>query len=478
MSTPSSSPSTRRNFIKKSAAAGFGFTFIPAYLTSARAADNPLLPPSQRINLGCVGVAGRANSVIPALCSEGAAVPIAFADVDYETPRGAGKNLRKFPDVKRYHDFRVMLDEMGDDIDAISVITPDHTHFVAAIQAMSLGKHVYVEKPLTHTFAEAEMLMRAEKKFGVVTQMGNQGHTSSGAEQFKQMVAAGVVDDVVKIEAWKQGGLWFMDPVERKEGYPLTVDVMPPSLHSWDLWCGPREVAPFSLMYHPFSWRGFHRYGCGMLGDWGCHIIDFVQHYMELGLPTRITPVELTDYNQGCFPLSSELSFEFAGRGPKKPPVEMHWRTGADCIPTVAEQYGDVGSGGNVTIPDPGNAGTLLYRQQGDYMIQRGHHNGASRLYPRLNMADHRAAMKAPSVQMTHQESFVQACMGNGTTESPFSVGGELTQVLNLGVVAEYLNEELRFDPKKKRFIGNDAANALLAGPPPRAEWAGHYRIV
>ncbi|MDB4474495.1 sulfatase-like hydrolase/transferase [Opitutaceae bacterium] len=284
MSTPSSTQSSRRSFIKKSAAAGLGFTFLPAYLTSARTADNPLLPPSQRLNLGCIGVGGRASSVIPDLCSGGAATPVAFADVDFVSARNVAKNLEQFPEAKTYNDFRVMYDQMGDDIDAVSVVTPDHTHFVAAIQAMALGKHVYVEKPLTHTFEEAAMLMRAEEEFGVVTQMGNQGHTSSGAEQFKQLVAAGVVDDVIKIDAWKQGGLWFMEKDTRITDFP-TGDVMPQSLQSWDLWCGPKGVKPYSSMLHPFNWRGFYQYGCGMFGDWGCHIIDFVHHYLNLGLP-------------------------------------------------------------------------------------------------------------------------------------------------------------------------------------------------
>ncbi|GAB5561249.1 MAG: Gfo/Idh/MocA family oxidoreductase [Synoicihabitans sp.] len=470
-------PPTRRTFLKKSAAAGLGFTFIPAYLTSARAADNPLLPPSRRINLGCIGVGGRASGVVPGLCDKGTAQPIAFADVDYESARNVTKTIAKFPDVPRYHDFRVMLDEQGKDIDAVSVVTPDHTHFVAAIHAMSLGKHVYVEKPLTHTFTEAEMLMRAEKKFGVVTQMGNQGHTSSGAEQFKQMRAAGLVDDVVKVEAWKSPSLWFMDASTRIAGNPPKAEP-PASLQSWDLWCGPREMKPFSAMYHPFDWRGFHAYGSGMFGDWGCHIIDFIHHYLELGLPTRITPVHLADHNQISFPLSSEINFKFPKRGRKLPALDLHWKAGGEAQPTVSETYADLDKDGKPVIPNPGKTGSLLHRKKGDYLIQRGHHAGASRLYPRIKMAENRDAMKAPNPQFNHAESFVQACMGNGQTESPFSVGGELTQVLNLGMIAEYLNEELRFNPKKKRFIRNEAANALLEGPTPRPEWAPYYNIV
>jgi hypothetical protein len=283
MTTPETSlPPSRREFVKQSVAAGFGFTFLPAYLTSARAADNPKLPPSRRINLGCIGVGGRARNVIPGLTSGGFATPVAFADVDFVTSKDIEKNLQTFPDVKRFHDFREMLDKMSSDIDAVSVVTPDHTHFTAAIQAMALGKHVYVEKPLTHTFEEAEILMRAEKKFKVVTQMGNQGHTSAGAEQFKQMLAAGVVDDVVKIDAWKSPSLWFMKAAERIQGYPPAEQV-PESMKSWDLWCGPQEVKPYSKMYHPSKWRGFHLYGGGMFGDWGAHIINLHSSPSEAG---------------------------------------------------------------------------------------------------------------------------------------------------------------------------------------------------
>jgi predicted dehydrogenase len=467
---------SRREFLSKSAASAFGFTFLPAYLTSARAAGNPKLPPSRRINLGCIGVGGRAAGVIPALCERGSATPVAFVDVDFETASDIGRNLERYPDVRRFHDFREMFDEMSDDIDAVSVVTPDHTHFTAAIQAMSLGKHVYVEKPLTHTFEEAGILMRAEKKFGVVTQMGNQGHTSAGSEQFKQMLDAGIVDDVVRIEAWKSPSLWFMEADKRIDGFPQK-EAMPSSLKSWDLWCGPQEVKPYSRMYHPFDWRGFHLYGGGMFGDWGCHIIDFAHHYLQLGLPTKISPIALADYNQVSFPLSSDIKFEFPERGEKLPPVEMRWKAGGDFMPEVDLKYGDKQEDGSIKLANPGGTGTLLHRKQEDYLIQRLHHESPSRLFPRERMYDFKEALKAAPPEYDHFESFVQACMGNATTESPFSVGGVLTQVLNLGTIAEYLNVELVFDPKLKRFVGNDSANALLAGPAPRDEWAGHYKM-
>ncbi len=467
---------SRRGFLKKSASFGVGFTILPAYLTSARASTNPKLPPSQRINLGCIGVGGRAAGVIPSLTRDGFAQPVAFCDVDFASSEKIRTNLETWPDVPRFSDFRVMFDKMGNDIDAVSVVIPDHMHFVAAIHAMSMGKHVYVEKPLTHTFREAEILMRAEKQHKVVTQMGNQGHTSSGAEQMKQIVAAGLADDVVRIEAWKEPSLWFMQADKRISSYPGE-EPLPPTFSDWDFWCGPQQVHPFSKKYHPGGWRAFHQYGCGMFGDWGCHIIDFVHHYLDLGLPTSITPVRLDDYNQVIFPLSSHIRFQFPERGPARPPVELMWRAGADCLPHIDEKYGDRQENGSIKLPELGNGGTVLFRKQGDYIIQRGHHAAASRIFPREEMLRHATTMKAPRPPYGHGASFIQACLGNTQTESPFHISAPLTQVLNLGMIAEYLNEDLKFDPKKQQFIGNDKANLLLSGAPPRSEWAHYYSL-
>ncbi|MGD1978494.1 MAG: Gfo/Idh/MocA family oxidoreductase [Akkermansiaceae bacterium] len=462
----------RRKFLTRAASSAFGFTFIPAYLTSARAQNNPNKPPSQRLNVGCVGAGGRGVKVCQDLTRKGNATITAFADVDFQSARKIADNLKSFPKAKRFTDFREMYEKVGSDFDAVAVCTPDHTHFTAAIQAMSLGKHVYVEKPLTHTFEEAEILMRAEKKFKVVTQMGNQGHTSGGSEQFKRMVAGGVVDDVVKIDAFKGPGLWFMEAGKRIKEYPKA-GKMPESLKSWDLWCGPRAVKDYHSLLHPFNWRAFHLYGSGMLGDWGCHIIDYVHHYLKLGYPTKITARKLVDHNQVIFPLSSELDFEFPERGPKLPKVTMAWKAGPNPGPPVAEKY----------QADPrkpvrvGGAGTLLHRKQEDYLVQRASHWSTSKLISKKPHDELKAAMNTEGPKFDHGEGFVQACMGNGKTESPFSVGAPLTQVLTLGVVAEYLNTDLEFDPKTKRFKGNDAANALLSGDAPRKDWADHYKL-
>ena len=468
---------SRRDFLKTSVSAGFGFTFIPAYLTSARSSANPQLPPSQRLNLACIGVGGRGSKVIPSICRQATAAPVALVDVDFETPKDVAKMLSAYPKAKRFHDFREMFDTMSGDIDAVSVATPDHTHFTAAIQAMSLGKHVFVEKPLTHTFREAEILMRAEKKYKVVTQMGNQGHTSAGASQFKNMVSAGLLKDVVKIEAWKSPALWFMQPESRIADYPVAQQP-PEALKNWDLWCGPCEKKPFNALYHPFDWRGFHLYGSGMFGDWGAHIIDFAHDYLNLGLPTKIKALALEGYNETIFPLSTEIMFDFPKRGESLPALKLHWKAGGKkFLPKIDERYANVNEDGTKTIPKPGRTGTLLHRKQEDYLVQRLHHEKPSQLFPKVRMEEFAEVMALHNPKLDHFESFVQAAMGNGKTESPFHRAGILTQTLNIGMIAERLNVDLEFDPKTKRFIGNDIANALLDGPTPRSEWADHYTL-
>ncbi len=469
-----SSQSTRRTFLKKTSAA-FGFSIMPSYLALGRPDSAGNVPPSQRINLACIGAGGRAKAVIPGLTRGGHAQVVAFCDVDFKVG-GCDRNLKRFPKAKKFADFRVMLDKMGDDIDAVSVVTPDHTHFVAAMDAMRRGKHVYVEKPLTHSFRESELLMQAEKKYGVVTQMGNQGHTSAGAMQFQNLVKKGIIHDIVKIDAWKTPGLWFMRANQRISKYP---EKMPtPDSLNWDLWCGPAKLMPFNRKYHPFDWRAFYLYGNGMLGDWGAHIIDFAHDWLKLGLPTTIKSHGMKDHNKVIFPLASRLSMHFPSRGEGLPACDLNWNDGAGCEPKIDEKYWDEDADGNKKAPKAGGAGTLLHSKDGDYLVHRAHHASPSRIYPRIKMKEFGADMKAKGPGMGHEQSFIQACMKKGVTTSPFSVGGELTQVLLLGVICQYLNENLEFDPKTKQFKGHAQANAILAGPPPRKSWEDFYKAI
>jgi len=468
---------SRRSFLGKSFASGLGFTVLPSYLALGREDSAGNRPPSQRINLGCVGVGNRASIVIPMMCRRKLAVPVAFCDVDFKAPRIEG-NLKAHPGIRRFADFREMLDEMGDDIDAVTVCTPDHTHFVAAMDALRRGKHVYVEKPLAHSFAECGMLMKAAEKFGVVTQMGNQGHTSGAAAQFRQMVEKGLLRNVGKIEAWKTPFLSFQFANRRISEYPPEQPV-PESL-DWDLWCGPAEKKAFNRRYHPFEWRAFYLYGTGMLGDWGAHIIDLAHHFLELGLPARIRPLRLEDHNRVIFPLVTQLAMEFPARGDGLPACELIWRDGDGCEPELDEKFRTAEADGTRKKPGFGVAGTLIHPEGADYVVKRGSHAEGSTLLPRARNKEHLDALRAPGVPHDHATNFLKACMGEGATTSPFSVSGPLCKVLLLGVICQRLNPggALEFDAARKRFTNNEAANQLLDGPPPRKGWEEFYRVV
>lgn len=470
------SSTTRRSFLKTVGGTGLGLTVLPSYLalTNARAQQ---APPSKRLNLGCIGFGGRASSMIPSVTSTGEAVPIAYADIDQNQPHMA-KNLKAYPDAKPFTDFRVMLDKMGKDIDAVTVATPDHVHFVAVMEAMRRGKHVYVEKPLAHSFAECEMLMKAEKKYGVVTQMGNQGHTSAGSAQFKTMVEKGLAKDITRIEAYKGPSLFFMQADKRIKGFPPEEPL--PEKVDWELWCGPAEKKPYSKLLHPFNWRAFYLYGNGMLGDWGAHIIDFAHDYLNLGLPTTIKAIKMGDHNDVLFPLTTHLTMHFPERGPGLPACDLTWRDGDGCTPELAKEFWDTDKQGQKVEPKLGKAGTLLYRTGADFVIHRGSHGDPSKLFPKVKHDEQIEIMKTPKMDTDHGKSFVKACLGQGKTWSPFSVAAPLSQVLMLGVICQRLNasEVLEFDPKAKQFKKNDRANALLQGPPPRKGWEEYYRLV
>lgn len=468
---------SRRSFLRQSAASAFGFSVLPSYLALGKEDSDGNLPPSKRINLGCVGVGNRASIVIPAMCGSKLAVPVAFCDVDFKAPRIDG-NLRAYPDIRRFADFREMLDKMGDDIDAVTVCTPDHTHFVAAMDAMRRGKHVYVEKPLAHSFDECEMLMKAEKKFGVVTQMGNQGHTSGPAAQFKQMVEKGLLRNVRKIEAWKTPFLAFQYANWRISDYPAAQPI-PESL-DWDLWCGPAEKKPFSSRYHPFQWRAFYLYGNGMFGDWGAHIVNFAHDYLNLGLPSKIRAIKLEDHNKVIFPLVTQIAMHFPARGDGMPACDFTWREGNGCEPELDEKYWNVQDDGTKKQPAFGVAGMLVYPDGADFAVKCGSHAEASTLYPNVKNKEHVDAMKVPNVNIDHTTSFLRACMGEGETTSPFRISAPLCQVFSLGVICQYLNPEevLEFDPEQKRFTNSTAGNDLLKGPAPRKGWEEFYGVV
>ena len=388
----------RRDFLKKSSAATFGFTLLPSIWPPAVGGGQTAAKQT-----GESRVRGRrwpASGVIPSVSANGAATPVAFADVDFNARR-VDANLKRYPGVKQFSDFRVMLEKMGKDIDAVTVVTPDHTHFPAAMLAMSMGKHVYVEKPLTHSYREADLLMKAEKKFGV----SQDGQPRPHLRRICAVCAtaqAGALDGINKIDAWKSPGLfsWIKTAVSPHSPWPRKTKSL-----NWDLWCGRDEALQQTVSSR---WRAFYLYN-GMLGDWGAHIIDFAHDFLKLGQPTQISPLLMEDHNNVIFPLSSHIKMQFPARSKKLPAVELTWRDGGGYHPKVAEQYHIGGK-----APRLGGAGTLLHRADGKYALTRGSHSGSSNIVsadPKYREQD-AEALKPNGPRFNHGASFTAACKG------------------------------------------------------------------
>ncbi len=434
---------TRRRFLGTTLVAGAAPMVLPGRLLGDES-------PSRSLNVALVGGAPARN-----VCRQRRTKTVALCNVDERHLRGPQE---RYPNARPYHDFRKMLDEMGDDIDALAIGTPDHSHFPIAILGMSMGKHVFVEKPLANTFQEAQLLMDAEKKYKVAAQMGNQGHSGGNYHQFKAYAEAGLLDGVTKVVShFNRGRRWH--PWGDVEGYPEGEPV-PEGLH-WDLWHTTAEERPFSGRYHPGNWRGWYRYGMGAIGDWGPHILDTAHRFLELGLPTEVELVHVRRHNAYIFPLETTLRFSFPARG-DKPPVEVYWYDGTGNRPPAGERSG--------------SAGKVLLG--GKYTFAGGTHGSTVQVVPEA--AREEAELPSFSTGSNHYQNFVLAALGEETCRSSFDVAGSLNQVFNLGVIAQELGLEgqpLAFDPSRKQFVDNARANELLAYPPPREGWEQFYRL-
>ncbi len=247
---------------------------------------------------------------------------IALCDVQFGT-KYTEKLEKAFPNVPRFSDFRKMFDKMGKDIDACTVAVPDHSHFPITMLAMSLGKHVFVEKPLAHTFHECQLMMEAARRHKVVTQMGNQGHSGANYFQFKAWKEAGIIKDVTRVDAYmNKARRWHGWNVS---GYPSGA-AMPAGLN-WDTWIGTAPEHPYDPKLHPGDWRNWFDYGMGAFGDWGPHILDTIHEFLELGMPEKITAVKRDGPSEFIFPQASTVRFDFPKRV-EMPPVAVSWYDG------------------------------------------------------------------------------------------------------------------------------------------------------
>ncbi|MDO8836035.1 MAG: Gfo/Idh/MocA family oxidoreductase [Vicinamibacterales bacterium] len=452
----------RRAFLRASVRAGAALTILPAG-AQAFLAPSAAVPPDRPLTVAFIGIGNRGNDMLKTFAATGLVTVAAFCDVDADGAHVA-ESRRLYPAVPCVRDFRALFDRAAPAIDAVVVSTPDHSHFPLAMAAMAHGKHIYVEKPLAQTFREVDLLMAMAARTGVVTQMGNQGHSGNNFFQFKAWTDAGVIKDVTRIVA-------FMNSERRWHGWQVdgfpAGEPLPPGL-DWDGWHAARPVHPFCARLHPQTWRGWFAYGTGAFGDWGAHILDTAHRFLDLGLPRQVEAIHRDGVSPFIFPQASTVRFDFAAR-PGQPPVEVFWYDGVQNRPPLPAELGP-----DAVLTE--RNGKFIYSK--DLVFKGGTHGDTLRIIPETRMRD--LASTLPTVKpgfSDHVTNFIRACQGVEEPRSPFRVSGPLTQVFLLGVIAQQLGGSLAFDPVRRAFTGNAAANELLNGPPPRPGWEPYYRV-
>lgn len=423
----------RRKFIRQAGTAGLSFMIIPRHVLGGTG----YISPSDKLNIGVIGSGGKGEShVHSAHQSENVA---ALCDVDDSRAAGAYKLC---PKAAKYRDFRVML-EKEKSLDAVFIATPDHTHAVAAMAAMQLGKHVYVEKPLAHSVYEARMLTEAAKRYGVVTQMGNQGSSTDGYRQVQEWINAGVIGDVTRVHVWTNRPVW-------PQGVPTPVtQVNIPQGLDWDLWQGPAKERSYSPNYLPFKWRGWWSYGTGSLGDMGCHFIDVPFRALQLTSPiaaeasaTQVWSGDFfeADYSDSC-PPSSVVHLSFPARG-SMPPVVLIWYDGGLLPPRPEEllPHEPMGSWDGGIIFE-GSRGKMMCEIFGE----------KATLLPTADMKFFKSPEETlPRVKGSHQQNFFDAIKKGSPASSPFSYAGPLTEAILMGNLAvRCYNHKVLMEGKK-----------------------------
>ncbi len=380
--------------------------------------------PSERVNIAGIGAGGMGGGDIATVARLGANI-VALCDVDEE--RAAG-TFKSFPQARRYKDFRALFDKEANNIDAVTVGTPDHIHAVAAMAAIRAGKHVYCQKPLTHTLFECRELTKAARAAAVATQMGNQGHASEGSRLTNEWIQAGIIGEVREVHVWsdRAGRLW-------KQGIDRPTDTPPvPRALDWNLWLGPIRERPYHPAYAPVSWRGWWDFGTGALGDMGCHIIDHPVWALRLGAPSAVearTTIQ-GSYFQGdkanveTYPIAALIFFEFPARD-NLPPVRMTWYDGG-LMPAAPPEMA-----AGERLPDNG----VLYVGTKGKMYH-GSHGGMPELLPRALLEAARAVPKSIERSPGHYEEWLSACKGGARPVSNFDYSGPLTETILLGVLA------------------------------------------
>lgn len=434
----SSNPTSRREFVKTSALVTSAIA-LPHFIR-AQQSDSP----ANKINVACIGVGGKGKGDVQSVAEN--ANLVAMCDIDLDGD--AAKSVEKYPGVRLFTDYREMFDKMGDQIDAVTVTVPDHSHYPALMMAMALGKHVFSQKPLSNSIWEARQLLLASRHYKVVTQMGIQGHTFEGIRLMKEWLAAGAIGDVKQVRYWTNRPIWPQDPA--------VVDFAPsekPEHLNWDVWQGSVvPERPFSDGLHPKKWRAAWDYGCGALGDIGCHLFDAAFWSLDLGVPDEVEVDAVTPFSHEVAPANSVIRYKFTrnNRGEAISPVEFLWSDGnlRPSYPAELDLHAEFGQ--------------ILTGTQGK-IYSPGGYCQSLRIIPRDAMiAFQRPPKKYPRVRGGPIAEWLEAIRNGTQPGANFEYASRLTEVVLLGNLAIRLGRTIKWDSENLKVVGIPEADPMI----------------
>jgi predicted dehydrogenase len=413
--------------------------------------------PNQRVNIACIGVGGKGSSDSDNAAKYGQVV--ALCDIDDNRLKQKAKN---YPDAKTFHDYRELLSEMGDKVDAVTVSTADHAHASASVMAMRLGKHVYCQKPLTHSVSEARLMRETAQKYKVITQMGNQGTSHDGFRANVELIRSGAIGAVREVHVWTNRPFrnWEKGDMYWKQAPDLTSrpsDTPPvPANIKWDLWLNAAPERPYHPVYLPHDWRGWWDFGTGALGDMACHTSAMAFMALDLGLPTRVS-AKSSEVNPETYPAWATITYDFPARG-DLPPVKLVWYEGAENgkrnLPNLKLPGGQT--------PTP--SGSLLIGEKG--RLYSSGDSGETRQLDGVSQAkipERSIPRLGVDTDPNQKREWIEAIQGGDPTLSNFDFASGLTESMLLGNVAVRMGKPIDYDGETGTVTNVPEAAAMIA---------------
>jgi hypothetical protein len=428
---------TRRQFLSRTTLAVGAATIAFPYVGQVLGAND-------QINVACIGVGGKGDSDTDDAARCGGKI-VALCDVDETT---LNRKAQKYPEAKKYRDFRKLLDEMGKDVDAVTISTPDHTHGVPAVRAMKMGKHCFCQKPLTQNVQEARQMRKLATEKKLATQMGNQGSAENGLRRAIEVIQAGVIGKPLELHVWSNRPVWPQGLIR-----PQGQDPVPETL-DWDLWLGPAAFRPYKKgVYHTFNWRGWYDFGTGALGDMACHTVNMPFRALKLGFPSVIECEMASRIYEETFPKTSRIRFEFPERE-GLPPLKFWWYDGnpgdalkplrpeADLTKEIVYMMGKLPGSGALIVGEKGRlfspddyGSRFFVNMKGEDDYKAGDQHEACKAVPQ-------SIPRSPG----HMQEWFRMMKEGTPAFSNFDIAGDLTEIILLGCIALRVGEGHRME--------------------------------